>query len=165
MSRRPTQDRAPHDNHSTVDSCEAPQGSKTVFVPKSRTALVVVLRLFGAIDSFALVAVFLPHSWMSSAHAFLGLGTLPDAPIVGYLTRSTSALYALHGAMILIVSFDVSRYWRLITFLAVAALVHGAIMLGIGFAVGMPWYWTLVEGPGFAATGAIVLVIQSRAAP
>jgi hypothetical protein len=128
-----------------------------------KPALVVTLRLFGVLDFLALFAVFLPQTWMSAAHAFLGLGTLPDAPIVGYLTRSTSALYALHGAMILFVSFDVQRYWRLITFLAVAALVHGAVMLGIDLAVGMPWYWTLFEGPAFAATGAIVLVLQRQA--
>jgi hypothetical protein len=133
-------------------------------VPKSPTALVAVLRFFGAIDSLALLAVFLPHSWMSAAHSYLGLGILPDAPIVGYLTRSISALYALHGAMILFVSFDVPRYWHLIRLLALAALVHGAIMLGIDLAVGMPWYWTLIEGPGFAATGAIVLLLQAQAA-
>jgi hypothetical protein len=33
--------------------------------------------------------------------------------------------------MIVFISFDVGRYWRLITFLAVAALIHGAVMAGI----------------------------------
>jgi hypothetical protein len=151
---------APLGNGNSVDPCEASRRGETIVVTKPQPALVVVLRFFGALDSLALITVFLPQSWMSVAHAFLGLGTLPDTPIVGYLTRSTSALYALHGAMILFVSFDVQRYWRLITFLAVAALVHGAVMLGIDLAVGMPWYWTLFEGPGFAATGVIVLIAQ-----
>jgi hypothetical protein len=82
---------------------------------------------------------------------------------VGYLLRSASALYALHGAMILFVAFDVRRYWRLITFLALAALVHGAVMAGIDAAVGMPRPWALAEGPCFAATGAVVLLFQARA--
>ncbi len=97
---------------------------------------------------------------MAKVHSWLGLGELPREPIVGYLTRSASALYALHGAMILFLSFDTRRYAPLITFLAIAALIHGTVMLGIDLAVGMPRWWTLVEGPAFAATGGIVLAIQ-----
>ena len=100
---------------------------------------------------------------MASAHGALGLGNLPDAPMVGYLTRSASALYGLHGAMILFVSFDVRRYERLIKFLAIAALIHGAVMLAIDLAVGMPWFWTLFEGPGFAMTGIVVLMAKRQA--
>ena len=129
---------------------------------KNQTGLVVVLRILGVVDLLALLAVFLPLEWMARTHFRLGLGELPREPIVGYLTRSASALYALHGAMILFISFDTRRYDRLITFLAAAALVHGAVMLGIDLAVGMPAFWTLCEGPAFAATGALVLVIQRR---
>jgi hypothetical protein len=127
---------------------------------KGRSALVVALRLFGTLDLLALLAVLMPTEWMARGHTWLGLGELPREPIVGYLTRSASALYALHGALILFISGDTLRYARLITFLAVAALVHGGVMLGIDLAVGMPAFWTLLEGPAFAATGAIVLVLQ-----
>jgi hypothetical protein len=129
---------------------------------KNQPLLAVVLRVLGGLDALAILAVLLPTEWMAKAHAWLGLGQLPREPIVGYLTRSASALYALHGAMILFISFDTRRYDRLITFLAAAALVHGAVMLGIDLAVGMPVFWTLCEGPAFAATGALVLVIQRR---
>jgi hypothetical protein len=127
---------------------------------KAERALVVVLRAFGALDLLAFGAVVMPRPWMAATYTWVGLGTLPDAPIVGYLTRSASALYALHGALVLFISFDVRRYWRMITFLAAAALVHGAIMAGIDVAVGMPQPWTLYEGPCFAAPGAIVLLLQ-----
>jgi hypothetical protein len=129
---------------------------------KNQPALAVVLRLLGGLDALAFLAVLLPTEWMAKAHASLGLGPLPREPIVGYLTRSASALYALHGAMILFISFDTRRYDRLITFLAVAALVHGAVILGIDLAVRMPVFWTLCEGPAFASTGVIVLMIQRR---
>jgi len=119
-----------------------------------------MLRLLGGLDVLAFLAVLMPLEWLAKVHAWLGLGELPREPIVGYLTRSASALYALHGAMILFLSFDTRRYAALITFLAVAALIHGTVMLGIDLAVGMPRWWTLFEGPAFAATGAIVLVIQ-----
>jgi hypothetical protein len=124
--------------------------------------LAIVLRIFGLFDLLALITVVAPRSWMAAAHAFVGLGDLPDAPVVGYLVRSSSALYALHGAMILYVSFDIERYRPLIRFLGVAASIHGLVMLGIDLAVGMPWFWTLFEGPAFAATGMVVLVLLHR---
>ncbi len=125
-----------------------------------RRLLVIVLRALGLLDLLALVAVAMPHAWMSAAHGWVGLGPLPQQPIIAYLTRSASALYALHGAMVLFVSFDVGRYLPLIRFLAIAALVHGAVMLGIDVAAGMPALWTLIEPPCFAASGAIVLLVM-----
>jgi hypothetical protein len=129
-------------------------------VAKNQPVLTLILRIFGSVDLLALLAVFLPLEWMAKAHTWLGLGPLPREPIVGYLTRSTSVLYALHGATILFLSTDVRRYARLITFLACIALIHGVVMLGIDLGAGMPLFWTLLEGPAVAATGAVVLLVQ-----
>ncbi len=123
-------------------------------------AVAVVLRILGAVDSLAVLAIFLPQEWMEAAHAWLGMGKLPDQPIIGYLTRSASALYALHGAMILFVSTDVERYAPLIKFLAVAALVHGVVLFLIDLVVGMPAFWRLLEGPGIAAMGTLLLMMM-----
>ncbi len=132
---------------------------------KSQPALALILRILGLVDLLALAAVFLPLEWMAKAHTWLGLGPLPRQPIVGYLTRSTSTLYALHGATILFLSTDVRRYARLITFLACLALLHGGVMLGIDLVAGMPLLWTLFEGPAVAATGTVVLLIQWKERP
>jgi hypothetical protein len=130
---------------------------------KTGRAVAVVLRALGALDLCALVVIFLPLRWLAAAHAAAGLGALPHGPLVGYLARSASALYALHGATVLFISFDVRRYWRLIRFLAAVAVLHGALMLGIDLAEGMPVWWTSVEGLGFAATGLAVLAAQRAA--
>jgi hypothetical protein len=127
--------------------------------------LALVLRAFGTLDLLALVAVVSPRAWIAAAHAWCGLGPLPDGPIVGYLYRSASIMYALHGAVILFVAGDVVRYWRLIRLLAVLAVVHGAILVGIDAAEGMPGWWRWLEGPAFAATGAVVLWLQRGAGP
>ena len=124
--------------------------------------LALFLRAVGCLDFLALLAVVMPQHWMELAHRWSGLGAIPREPIVGYLARSASALYALHGAMIVFISFDVARYERLIRFLAVAALVHGAVILGIDVAERMPPLWRFGEGPAFAAAGAIVLWLQSQ---
>jgi len=123
-------------------------------------ALAIVLRGIGCLDTFALVAVVMPRHCMNFVAISLGLDTLPQEPIVGYLARSASAMYALHGLTVLYVSFDVVRYWRLIRFLAIIAVFHGVIMLGIDIGEGLPRWWQYVEGPCFAATGVVVLWLQ-----
>jgi hypothetical protein len=127
--------------------------------------LVLALRILGTLDLLALLAALSPRPWIVLAHEWCGLGSLPDGPTVGYLFRSSSLLYALHGAMIWFVAGDVTRYWPLIRFLAVLAVIHGAILVGIDFAEGLPDWWRWAEGPGFAATGAIVLWLQRWGAP
>ena len=122
-----------------------------------------VLRGLGCLDLLALLTVVLPRPWIELAHEWAGLGALPEGPVVGYLIRSASALYALHGAAAVYLSFDVVRYWGLIRFLGLAALIHGAVMLGIGINEGMPLWWQCVEGPAFSATGAVMLFLQWRA--
>jgi hypothetical protein len=67
--------------------------------------------------------------------------------------------------MIWFVAGDVKRYWPLIRFLAALAVIHGAILVGIDAAERLPGWWRWAEGPGFAATGAIVLWLQRPGAP
>ena len=110
-------------------------------------ALVVVLRAAGVLTLTALGAAIMPFSWMAATHRFIGLGELPDTVIVGYLTRSLSAMYAIHGALLLYLSFDVRRYLGLVRFLAVIGLVFGGGLIVLDLAVGLPLAWTLCEGP------------------
>ena len=45
-------------------------------------ALVFLLRFVGVGALFALVAVFMPVSWMAATHRWLGLGEMPTGPVV-----------------------------------------------------------------------------------
>ncbi len=56
-------------------------------------AIVIILRVIGITGLFAIPAIFLPYSWMNAIHDFMGLGELPNAPIVSYLARSLSAFF------------------------------------------------------------------------
>ncbi|HEY2251671.1 MAG TPA: hypothetical protein VGH74_11445 [Planctomycetaceae bacterium] len=122
--------------------------------------LALVLRGLGCFEFLALLVVVAPEAWIDVAHRWAGLGALPREPIVGYLARSASALYALHGAIVVFLSFDVNHYERLIRFMAWAAVVHGAVILGIDIAQELPVLWRYAEGPGFTATGLLVLALQ-----
>ncbi|MGQ0636521.1 MAG: hypothetical protein ACT4QC_18055 [Planctomycetaceae bacterium] len=125
-----------------------------------------VLRAFGILDLCAFFAVVMPEHWMDQAHRFFGMGPLPAEPIVGYLARSASLLYALHGALLVLISYDVDRHWGLIRFLGLAALVHAGVILAIDVAQGIPpLWWRYGEAPCYAATGALILWLQRRAEP
>ena len=76
----------------------------------------ILLRVAGGLPLTALLAVVMPTEWMDATHRWLGLGELPRAPIVEYLTRSLSLLYAVFGALWLYMSTDVRRYAPLIAF-------------------------------------------------
>lgn len=119
--------------------------------------LVWLLRAIGCLDLLALLAVFMPPEWHLRAHVAAGLGALPDAPIVVYLARSASALYALYGALLLFLSTDVARFRPVIRFLAWAAQVHAAVLMGIDWFAGLPAWWLLAEGVGYAGWAGLTL--------
>jgi|GEM_PF-5115634 len=76
---------------------------------KERT-LVLFLRFNAVILLTAMAPAAMPLGWMAAIHRALGLGELPEGLIVSYLTRSLSAMYAMHGALVYFVSLDVRRY-------------------------------------------------------
>ena len=121
-----------------------------------------LLRLGGVVMLTALGAVVMPYEWMNVIHQQQGLGELPHVPIVGYLTRSISAIYALHGALLVFIASDVRRYLPVVRFLAVAGVAFGAVMLGIDYFVGMPVPWTVGEGPSVIVFSAVILWLTGR---
>jgi hypothetical protein len=126
---------------------------------KADKVLVILLRLVGVTALFALVAVFMPISWMASTHRWLGLGEMPTAPVVDYLARSLSAFYAFIGALCLVVAADLERYRPVVLFLGLAFALISALLLGIDLSAGMPWWWSALEGPPGVAFGAFMFFL------
>jgi hypothetical protein len=122
-------------------------------------ALVLLLRFVGLGALFALVAVFMPSSWMAATQGWLGLGEMPTGPIVEYLARSLSAFYALVGALCLVMAADLERFRPLVRFLGVAFALMSVALLGVDLAAGMPWWWSASEGPGGVVFGALLFVL------
>jgi hypothetical protein len=130
---------------------------------RAERILVILLRAIAAAASLAVVPVFMPHAWMDACHAWLGLDTLPETPIIVYLTRSLSAMYAFHAGLLWIVSRDVRRYAAIITYIALAVMVFGAVMLWIDVRAGLPLYWIAGEGPFTIGMGLAILILQRKA--
>lgn len=134
-------------------------------MPRSSTEerfLVLVLRFSGVVLLLAFAAVFLPVTWMATAHRWLGLGKFPSFPIVDYLTRSISILYGIKGGLYLLLSTDVRRFRPVIVYSAWAAIGFGLAMLVIDVRAGLPWTWTLGEGPFIILVGVAMLTLVRR---
>jgi len=129
---------------------------------RAERALTLILRLTGAVCMLALVAVVMPRRWMAVTHDWLGVGTFPDGPIVVYLARSLSAFYAILGGALWVVASDVRRFAPLLVYKALTGLAFGVMLLIVDISVGMPWHWTLQEGPYVLIFSAAILLLLRR---
>ncbi len=122
-----------------------------------------VLRLTGVALLFALPAVFAPRDWFVRTHAWLGLGAFPEGPVILYLIRSISAGYALSGAFLILVSFDLRRHATVIAFLGIGSVLFGALMTVVDAQLGLPWWWIAAEGPPAVLLGILILALGAKA--
>ena len=121
-----------------------------------------ILRCSGCSSLSAAFFVAAPYSWMNGIHQWLGLGALPDAPVVGYLARSTSAFYAMLGGLLCVLSFDVRRFRPVLLYLGGATVVMGLTMFIVDWVEGLPPFWRYWEGPLDAGLGAAILWLVWR---
>ena len=105
----------------------------------------------------ALLPSMMPLAWMKEVHRYLGMGELPDGPIIGYLTRSLSVMYAMHGAVLFFVSLDVRRFLPVVKFVAVLTILFGLWLIALDVVVGMPVFWIAAEGPSLFLLYCVVL--------
>lgn len=116
-----------------------------------------LLAIIGCGLLVATIPVFFPVKWMATIHGWLGLGEFPDSAIVIYLARSTSMLYAVHGFLMLYVSFDMKRYWPLVPVFGWLHVAIGLTMFGIDLSTPMPMFWIAGEGIPIAIAGCAIL--------
>ena len=124
--------------------------------------LSLLLRLEAVVLLAALTAALMPTAWMASTHAWLGLGEMPRTPLVEYLTRSLSLVYATWVPVLWLTACDVRRYRTLIGVMAWTRFALGVGLLALDVAVGMPWLWLLAEGPSIMALSLVVAALVRR---
>lgn len=127
--------------------------------------IAIVLRIIGAVDLLSFGAAVMPFAWMQTIHRSLGLGVMPEAPIVEYLARSTSIFYAIHAATLFLLSTDVPRYRPVIRFVAYLALLHGLFLLWSDLHSGMPYWWVAAETCGVMFEGVLILSLLALINP
>ncbi len=128
----------------------------------SRGLLAALLRVTGVAMLGGLVFVFCPFAWMQRIHAGIGMGELEHTALMSYLTRTLSAMYAIVGAILLLVSGDIRRYLPLIRLLGVVALAGGVGVTVLDAMLRLPPFWTLIEGPLTIGLGVALLVLSGK---
>src|ERR1044072_2936747 len=107
----------------------------------SRQLLIVLLRFGALMTGLAFLTVPLPVESMVSTHRWLGLGDLPQVPIVEYLARSVAAFYGFHGVLLFVLSTDFPRYAPIITFIAAMNILLGLMLVAIDAHASLPVWW------------------------
>lgn len=115
------------------------------------------LRLAGAFEILAFIAVVMPRSWMEMSHEWIGLGAMPDSPVLFFLARQASYTYGMHGISLLVLASDVKRFRPLIILNGIAYLLAAPVFVGIDYTSGMPWWWTISDPLSCGFLGALLL--------
>ena len=121
--------------------------------------LTTVLRVGGGVLCLAAGAMLLPRETMVAINLWLGLTPLVDTPLVLYLARSTSGLYALRGLSYFIAASDPVRFRPFIVFIGATNVAFGVALGVIGVTAGMPPWWTVLESPFVIGSGILILVL------
>jgi hypothetical protein len=121
--------------------------------------LIIILRLSGLLLITAFIAVLLPYDTMDRIHQQLGLGNLPQAPIVDYLARSVSFFYGMHGVIVLYISFNLRKYLSLLKLLCFLGFLFGITLFLIDINAPMPARWTFAEGPIVVTLNLVVYIL------
>jgi len=115
----------------------------------------------GAALVTALPFVFLPRAWHAAIHEeWIGLGPYPEGPIIDYLVRSVSAVYALSGLFCWLVATDLHRYRPMVAFLGATSVAWGVLMTTVDVRLGLPWWWILGEGVAAIVLGVILVAME-----
>jgi hypothetical protein len=122
----------------------------------AKQMLTILLRGTGIVMMLAAVFVFCPFGWMQETHRLIGLGELPFTPLMGYLTRSLSGMYALMGFLLFYLSMDLVRYLPAIRAFTWASLGAVFFLTVYDFIIDLPWFWKIGEG---ASTIVLCIVI------
>jgi hypothetical protein len=132
--------------------------------PALRTAL--FLRIIAVVQMLTFAVVLLPVAWLASWHAWLGLGAMPDDPVLRYVIRGAAFAQGGVGVLVWVVATDVVRYRPLVITTAALSLCAAPAYYFIDATAGMPRWWCLFD---FAycvlAGGGLTLCLCSSRAP
>ena len=116
-----------------------------------------LMRLEGSTEILAFVAVVMPRAWMETGHAWLGLGEMPDGPIIMFMIRQASYAYGMHGVSMWILASDVNRFRPIILFNGISFLLAAPVFFLIDYYSGMPWFWTISDSLACGLFGGALL--------
>ena len=124
--------------------------------------LVWLLRFAGLVEILAFIAVVMPRSWMETSHTWLGLGEMPDGPLIMFMIRQASYTYGIHGISLWVIASNVERFRLLVLLNGISFLVAGPVFFLIDYTSGMPLWWTVADPLACVCFGAALLWLSRR---
>ncbi|HEV2835634.1 MAG TPA: hypothetical protein VGW58_09975 [Pyrinomonadaceae bacterium] len=121
-----------------------------------------LLRIAGAFELLAFISVVMPRSWMEISHAWLGMGKMPDGPLIMFMIRQASYTYGMHGISLWVIASNVERFRSLVVFNGIAFLLAAPVFFFIDYTSGMPLWWTLGDTVACGSFGAALLWLTRR---
>ena len=122
--------------------------------------LVWFLRLAGVVEILAFISVVMPRSWMEASHEWLGMGTMPEGPLVMFMIRQASYAYGMHGISLWILASNIERFRPLILFNGIAFLLAAPVFFVIDYTTGVPFWWTIFDPVACGLTGVALLLLS-----
>jgi hypothetical protein len=116
-----------------------------------------LLRVAGAVEILAFIAVVMPRSWMEVSHAWLGMGEMPGGALTMFMIRQASYTYGMHGISLWILATDPDRFRPLLILNGISFLLAAPVFFVIDHTSGMPLWWTVSDSLGCAFFGAALL--------
>jgi len=116
-----------------------------------------LLRIAGATEILAFIAVIMPRSWMEAGHIWVGLGEMPGGPLLMFMIRQASYVYGMHGVSLWVLATDLERFRPLLLLNGISFVLAAGVFFWIDYSSGMPWFWTLSDTLGCALFGAPLL--------
>src|SRR5262249_33635113 len=104
----------------------------------------------------------MPTDWMDAVHQSLGMGPLPRAPLVEYLTRSLSMLYASWAPLLMLMGMEPRRYLPMVRLLGWLLLAGCVLFPALDIWAGMPLAWTMGEGLSLLLLGVGTAWLEAR---
>ena len=119
-----------------------------------------LLRWAGSVEILAFVAVIMPRSWMEISHQWLGMGEMPNGPLIMFMIRQASYTYGMHGVSLWVLASDVVRFRTLILLNGISFLLAALVFFLIDLKSGMPWFWTVGDTLGCGFFGVALLLLD-----
>lgn len=105
----------------------------------------IFLRIIAIVQMLTFAVVLMPVAWIASWHAWLGMGVMPDDPVLRYVIRGAAFVQGALGVLGWVIATDVVRYRPLIITLAAICLFAAPAYYFIDAMAGMPHFWCLFD--------------------
>jgi hypothetical protein len=99
---------------------------------------------------------------MEASHSWLGMGAMPDGPLIMFMIRQASYVYGMHGVSLWLLASDVKRYRTLILFNGISFSIAAVLFALIDHTAGMPIWWTIGDALGCGGFGIALLWLTYR---